>query len=310
MRPSKRHLLLILAGLALAVPAARAQVQPPPPPAATPAADPAPPTPQPGQEVVVLLKDGQKLKGRLVSQDANGVTIESSGARMQFPAASVQALALPGSAASEGPWPRDTNRTRYLYSPSGFMLRQGEGYLSQTELLITSVGYGVTDWLTLQAGTVLPLVLYQPSTVPFILAVKAGGSPSEVVHLAGGFQTFTVPGQSTGMVGFLYGTLTLGTENAHLGISAGPPFALTRGSNELGKVIVSISGNVRVGRSLALVSENWFVPVNGQTKLIGSAALRFIGERIGVDAGFLFPQGSGVAVPWLDFTWHWAGTGR
>jgi len=298
--------LAALACLALATPVARAQGTPAAPAAATDST----PTPQPGQEVVVLLKDGQKLKGRLVSQDSSGVTIESSGARMQFPAASVQALALPGSAASEGPWPRDPNRTRYLYSPSGYMLRHGEGYLSQTELLITSVGYGVTDWLTLQAGTVLPWVFHQPSTMPFILAVKAGGSPSEVVHLAGGFQTFTIPGESTGMVGFLYGTLTLGTENARLGLSAGPPFALTRGRSELGKVIVSVSGNVRVGRSVALVSENWFVPVNGETKVVGSAAIRFIGERLGVDVGFLFAQGSGVAVPWLDFTWHWDGPGR
>jgi hypothetical protein len=305
MKMIARSSLVALACLALAAPEARAEAPASPPAAATPAPPAAPPGPQPGQEVVVVLKDGQKLKGKLVSQDASGVTIESSGARMQFPSASVQAVAVPGSEAAEGAWPRDPNRTRYLYSPSGFMLRQGEGYLSQTELLLTTVGFGLTDWLTLQAGTILPWLIYEPSTLPFTVALKVGGSPSEYVHLAGGFQAFAAPGLATGAAGLLFGTVTLGTQDLNLGISAGPPFAIGTGTSELGKVVVSVSGNWRVARSIALVSENWFAQVDGSTEWIGSAAVRFIGDRLGVDAGFLFASGTTFPVPWLDFTWHW-----
>jgi hypothetical protein len=261
--------------------------------------------------VVVVLKDGQRLAGKLVSQGPEGVTIESSGVSMQLPAASIQLVALPGSDAAEGPWSRDPNRTRYLYSPSGFMLHQGEGYVSQTELFLTSVGYGATDWLTLQAGTVLPWVLFQPSTMPFVLAVKAGGSPSPYVHVAGGFQLVVIPGVTeVPAAGFLFGTLTLGTEDLHLGISGGPPFAFNKSTSVLGAAVFSVSGNWRVGRSVALVSENWIVPIDGTTKVVGSLAVRFIGERLGVDVGFLFARGASVPVPWLDFTWHWNGPGR
>lgn len=304
MRAPLRSSLVALACLALAAPQARAEGSAAPPATAAPAPSTAPPGPQPGQEVVVVLKDGQKLRGKLVSQDAAGVTIESSGARMQFPSASVQAVAVPGSEAAEGAWPRDPNRTRYLYSPSGFMLRQGEGYLSQTELLLTTVGFGVTDWLTLQAGTILPWLIYEPSTLPFTVALKAGGSASEYVHLAGGFQVFAAPGLATGAAGLLFGTVTLGTESLNLGVSAGPPFAIGSGTSELGRVVVSVSGNWRVARSIALVSENWFAQVEGSTEWIGSAAVRFIGDRLGVDAGFLFASGTTFPVPWLDFTWH------
>jgi hypothetical protein len=299
-----RRVLVALACLALAAPEALAQGPASPPATAAPAPPAAPPGPQPGQEVVVVLKDGQKLKGKLVSQDAGGVTIESSGARLLLPAATIQALAVPGSEAAEGAWPRDPNRTRYLYSPSGFMLRQGEGYLSQTELLLTTVGFGVTDWLTLQAGTILPWLIYEPSTLPFTVALKAGGSASEYVHLAGGFQVFAAPGLATGAAGLLFGTVTLGTESLNLGVSAGPPFAIGSGTSELGRVVVSVSGNWRVARSIALVSENWFAQVEGSTEWIGSAAVRFIGDRLGVDAGFLFASGTTFPVPWLDFTWH------
>ena len=304
MRPPVRRTLAVLACLALATPVAFAQeaAASPPPPAAPQA--PAAFTPQPGQPVVVVLKDGQRLTGTLVSQGADGVTIESSGVRLPIPASSIKLLAAPGSEAAEGAWPRDPNRTRYLYSPSGFMLRQGEGYVSQTELILTTVGYGLTDWLTVQAGTVLPWVFFDPSTMPFVLALKAGGSPSEYVHLAAGFQAFTIPGLGTGTAGLLFGTVTLGTEDLHLGVSAGPPFAIGSGTSELGKVVVSVSGNWRVARSIALVSENWFVQVEGSTEVVGSAAVRFIGERLGVDAGFLFAKGATVPVPWLDFTWH------
>jgi len=304
MRASLRTSLVALACLLLAAPEARAEGPAAPPATAAPAPSTAPPGPQPGQEVVVVLKDGQKLRGKLVSQDAGGVTIESSGARMQFPSASVQAVAVPGSDAAEGAWPRDPNRTRYLYSPSGFMLRQGEGYLSQTELLLTTVGFGVTDWLTVQAGTILPWLIYEPSTLPFTVALKAGGSASEYVHLAGGFQVFAAPGLATGAAGLLFGTVTLGTESLNLGVSAGPPFAIGSGTSELGRVVVSVSGNWRVARSIALVSENWFAQVEGSTEWIGSAAVRFIGDRLGVDAGFLFASGTTFPVPWLDFTWH------
>jgi hypothetical protein len=318
MRTPVRRTLAAFACLALATSAAFAQeaAAPPPsavPPAAPPATPPGAPaaaTPQPGQPVVVVLKDGQRLTGTLVSQGADGVTIESAGVRLPIPAASIQALALPGSEAAEGAWPRDPNRTRYLYSPSGFMLRQGEGYVSQTELILTTVGYGLTDWLTIQAGTVLPWVFFDPSTMPFVLALKAGGSPSEYVHLAAGFQAFTIPGVGTGTAGLLFGTVTVGTEDLHLGVSAGPPFAFGNGTSELGKVVVSISGNARISRSFALVSENWLVQVEGSTEVVGSAALRFIGERLGVDAGFVFAKGTTIPVPWLDFTWHFGKTGR
>ena len=294
-----RRSLAVLACLVIATAAPRAMAQ-----------EASPAWPQPGQPVVVLLKDGQKLQGTLLSRDADGIALEVSGARMQVPAGSIDQLAPPGSVAAAGRWPRDANRTRYLYSPSGFMLRQGEGYVSQTEIIITSVGVGLTDWLTLQAGTVLPVLFIEPRSTPFIVAVKAGGSPSPYLHLAGGFQVLGIPGYSEiPAVGFLFGTVTLGTEDLHLGISAGPPFVFVKSDSALGAAIVSVSGNWRMGRSIALVSENWFVPASGGLQAVGSLAIRFLGEHLAVDAGFVFANGAKAPLPWLDFTWHWDAPG-
>jgi hypothetical protein len=201
---------------------------------------------------------------------------------------------------------RDSNRTRYLYSPSGFMLKQGEGYLSQTELVLTSVAYGATDWLTLQAGTVIPALVYDPLHSPAIFAVKAGWSPAPLWHLAGGFQTFVLPDSSgTVAAGFLFATATWGTEDLHFGISAGPPFALSSETTDLGNVLVSLSANWRAFSHGALVTENWVITGGGRTHVVASGAYRFISDRIAVDVGLIFSDvTSGIPIPWLDFTWH------
>jgi hypothetical protein len=76
-------------------------------------------------------------------------------------------------------------------------------------------------------------------------------------------------------------------------------------TSELGSVIVSVSALARAGRRTALVTENWLVPVDGELHPVGSAALRFFGESVAIDAGFVFTEGVSAPIPWLDFTVHW-----
>ncbi len=271
-------------------------------------AAPRPPNPALGTEVELLLRDGQRLRGRFVARGQGGVTLEVEGGRITVPAAAIREEG-PGDRVVVAPSRiRDSNRTRYLYSPSGFMLRKGEGYLSQTELALTSVAYGLTDWLTLQAGTILPLAIYDPRYTPGVFAVKAGWSPAPRWHLAGGFQSLVLPVDDEVMAaGFLFATATWGTEDLHVGVSAGPPFQLSGEKSELGDVLVSVSANWRAFRHGALVSENWIVTGAGErTHFVGSAAYRFLAERVAVDLGLVFSDFSGgIPIPWLDFTWHW-----
>jgi hypothetical protein len=253
---------------------------------------------------LVVLKDGQQLRGKLVARDASGATIElPGGARVVVPAASIARIEL----AKEGQTEvrsRDPNRTRYLYSPSGFMLKGGEGYLSQTELLLTSVYYGVTDFMTLGIGTAIPF-LFVEDGANLVGTLKLGLSAGEYVHLATGVQAFWLPGVEAGTTaGFLFGTVTLGTPDLHLGVSAGPPFVAGDAANDVGDFIFSVSGNVRVSEHVALVTENWFAPSGSEGFYALSGAIRFIGQRLGVDAGLVFGKGATVPVPWLDFTWN------
>jgi len=285
------HLLLAVALLAAGPSAAAAE-------AAAPAAQ----TPA-GTPALVVLKDGQQLRGRLVAQDASGATLElEGGARVVVPAASIERIELAKAGQAEVR-SRDPNRTRYLYSPSGFMLKQGEGYVSQTELLVTSVAYGLTDHVTVGLGTAVPF-LFVEDGVNLVGTLKVGADVNEWVHVAAGAQGLWLPGIEAGTTaGLLFGTVTLGTPDLHLGISAGPPFVAGTDENDVGQVIFSISGNARVSEHLALVSENWILP-GGDGGYVLTGALRIIGQRLGVDAGLMFFKGSSVPLPWLDFTWN------
>jgi hypothetical protein len=314
----RRRLLAALPLLALALPAHGQVAQPPAPaqPASLAASAPAPastapvappaatPDPLLGKAVVVVMTDQQRIAGTLVSRDATKVVLTVSGARMEIPASSVYAVAAPETDEALGARAADPNRTRYLYSPSGFMLRAGEGYLSQSELIVTSVMYGVTDHLTLGVGSSIPF--WFGGYVPLVGTVKVGGSPTDWLHLAGGVQAFTVFGAGEKFAaGFIFGTVTLGTEDLNISVSGGPPWAAASGTTDVGSYVFSISGNWRMSRTLALVTENWLLPVEGKTEVVDSLALRFIGKNLAVDAGFIFKIGETYPIPWLDFTWHW-----
>lgn len=273
-------------------------------------------TPEPEARAMsrVTLQDGQVLRGFVVSRDAEHVVLElAAGGRLELSASVVETIEEESEARlrPDGEvWLPDPNRTRYLYAPSGMMLRQGEGYFSQKELFFTSMNYGVTDHLTLQAGAVLPAWLIQ-NGINFIGGLKVGGSLSDTVHLAAGAQALFLPGlmDSGAVTGFVFGTATYGTPDAHLSLAAGVPFSLyARGWDVVGNApLFTLSGNLRVGRQFALVSENWLLPALAQDvslPMINSLAGRIFGESWAVDIGLIRIPELSIPVPWLDFSWN------
>ncbi|HYQ82373.1 MAG TPA: hypothetical protein VEP68_12765, partial [Anaeromyxobacteraceae bacterium] len=133
------------------------------------------------------MKSGQEYEGWVVSRTADTLVLElSGGGQMTIPMLSVgsvterkEVTVHKGGAV----WPEDRNRTRYLMAPSGFMLRAGEGYFSQKELLFSEVGYGVTDWLTLSVGGAIPF-WFVSDGFNVIGGLKLGVSVTEILHLA------------------------------------------------------------------------------------------------------------------------------
>lgn len=263
----------------------------------------------------ITLRDGQVLRGVVVHRDARAVVVElATGGRLELPANQVTSVEAEQHAqvrANGEVWFQDPNRTRYLYAPSAMMLRQGEGYFSQKELLFSSINYGLTDHITLQAGAILPAWLMDGG-FNFIGGVKVGGNVTERLSLAIGAQALVFPGLGTGFpggaAGLLFGTATYGTPDAHVSLALGTPFVFSSGEDVFTRdYIVALSGNVRLNQQLALVTENWLLPTvsaGSYLPMLNSLALRIFGEHWAVDLGGIRAPDTSFPIPWLDFSYN------
>lgn len=301
---------LCLCTIALGLPALAADPEPSPAaPAESPLAD--------GEHelVKVVLTDGQELRGHLLADTPDSVSVELlSGGRLDLPRSSIRSVGRQHATIKNGTvWFEDPNRTRYFYGPSAMTLRAGEGYFSQKELIFTSVAYGLTDHITVLAGTAVPGWFFPGgSGINFIGAVKAGFQVHDYIHVAAGAESLVLPGFG-GVVGggFVFGSGTFGTRNFHATISAGKPFLFSSAAGNIGEVIVTASGSARLLPNLALVTENWFFPTattyNSEPLMFNAGGLRFMGDHLAADIGLIRIPGSPIPVPWLDFTYNFGG---
>ncbi|MBI3185786.1 MAG: hypothetical protein HYZ28_26915 [Myxococcales bacterium] len=212
----------------------------------------------------------------------------------------------------------DPTRTRYLYGASAFMLRQGEVQYSQIELFLSSVGVGVSDHLSLHAESFLPALLAGVAGLNGTVALKAGVRVYDQFHLAVGAQAFFIMlfFDRPLLGGNVFSTATFGEPDAHVSLSVGVPFLISGSVADIldpPAMIVALSGNIRVGENVALVAENWLMPIflrRGEFYLFVAAAARIFGERFSADIGGVWPftkrgPWSVVPIPWLSLTYQW-----
>ncbi len=193
----------------------------------------------------------------------------------------------------------DPAESRYLYATSGFMLPKGKVIFSQKELIFSSVHFGVTDNLTLQIGSVLPLLLSGESeTNNLILGLKRGGRLMERLSIAGGLQMFVFNNEALVIP---FGVLTLGKEGAHVSFNIGAPTVKVFSDDKESKLLLNISGKKRLSKSVALVGEIWRV----EKTLLYAPAVRFMGKQFSTDLGFVLTKEMPIPFPWLDFSYSW-----
>jgi hypothetical protein len=301
-----RHVspLILLLTFAHVAPA-RAQGAPPPPPGEAPG-DAAPVR-------TIVLTDGQRLSGQIVSEGATYRVRLTSGVEIEVPATAIERIEAGGPPA---PAANDTHRVSYFASPSAMMLRQGEGFVGQRELLYTNFGYGVTDFLTLEVGTALPLWFIDTGgpTINATSGLKVGGSPIDMLHVsvaAQGVFALARFGDGAGLVN-LNGTVTYGGEDAHASLNVGVPLTFDEGGQQL--IVSTLSGYYRFTDVVGVVTEHWYT-VSPQAQgafLFNALGARLTPGAFSIDVGLaLFstitrdgPElGIPFPLPWLNFQW-------
>ena len=257
----------------------------------------------------IELNDGSVYLGGILKEDIDVIAFKTlSGNKIEIRKVYIKnkELVEKGDFKNGVYWFRNPNPTRYLFGPSAFNLKAGEGYYQNTYLLLNSFNYGITDNISVGGGVELITLFSFPKGGPiFILTPKVGFEVAPKFNVGGGVLYLSVPdffsSNRTGL-GIAYGVATYGTENSN--ITGGIGWGFVEGDFSSTPVI-TISGIHRMSRKTALVSENWLIP-NGNTYAgIYSYGIRFFGEKLAVDLAFLNNQEISsnltLGIPYVDF---------
>ncbi len=252
-------------------------------------------------EMVQLeLTDGSNIVGNIIEEDENTILIRTlSNLEIRVPKGNIAERNIIKGQIEEGEfWHGDPNQTRMFFAPTGKALKQGEGYFSVYEIFFPFIAVGVTDWFTLAGGmTLIPGAESQA----FYIAPKF--TPVQMPNFDASIGViFLVVPESDDGVGIAYGVATYGTEKATLTLGLGFGFS---GGDFADKPIIVIGGEVRVSKSVKLISENWLV-LSGDVDLI-SFGVRFFGENLAADFGLITSTEAGDGFPffpWLGFAYN------
>jgi len=264
--------------------------------------------------ITLELSDGSILRGTIISEEADTVTIvTSAGLTITLPKSTIIARNITRGQMVEGRFHRfDPNYTRLLFTPTGRPLRKGEGYFTDYYVFFPGVAYGLTDHLSFMMGiSIIPGVGLDKQM--FFAAPRYGAELSEMFALSGGFLYMSFSGEFATGLAFVTGTYGPQERCFTAGIGLG----YTYDKNEVGEKefefakhpIFVWGGNVRLSNSVSLVSENWII--TGGNFDLGtqpfSVAVRFFGEHIAVDAGAIIMfeiLKEGFPIPWLSFVYN------
>lgn len=267
--------------------------------------------------MVVTLSDGQVLTGRAaVEADASVRLVLADGQELLIPATAVARLApvsqQPGAESSR--WGPDPNRSRYLYSPTAFPLGQGNGYVAQRALVLTTGAVGVFNFLDAELGVILPTLF--TGTPVATTGLKLAAPVHDKVRIGGGAQAVLVPADGLQAIGFAFANTTYGTPDTHVTLAGGA--ALDFSSADLWAGVATLGANHRLGPNTALITENWFIwltqddgPWGVPFFAVPSGGVRLFGPNFAVDLA-LVPVITGeselpvLPLPWVSFSWNWS----
>ncbi|MEF8795448.1 MAG: hypothetical protein V5A48_03275 [Salinivenus sp.] len=199
-------------------------------------------------------------------------------------------------------WFRNPQSTRYFFAPNALGIPKGEGYYQNTWILLNNVNYGVSDHFSIGGGTI-PIFLFGANAIPlWVLPKVSVSAPRSNLHLAGGAVLGGVLGEVSEGVGLLYGSATIGNRNQNVTLGLGYGYV---DGDVAGTPAVNLSGMLRVGPTVYLITENYIVPA-GETGTVVSAGVRWAPRNFAVDFALARPVGeeSGdlIGIPWLGVT--------
>jgi hypothetical protein len=191
------------------------------------------------------------------------------------------------------------NSEMYFVTPSAFALRKGEFSWHNTYLFFQSFDYGITDHITLGAGTETFFLFSEEGPRLAYLSTKVNYSISKNLRSSGGVLIGTTRGHynSTGFA-VLNTAVTFGNSDYHT--TAGVIVGYY--DNRLINVpLFSISGLARVSEHWAFVSNNLIVNDAINTTPFASLGMRYFSRHFSLDLAYFFELDEGIGIPFVGF---------
>jgi hypothetical protein len=271
---------LVLAGSACLTAGAEGASQPTAPQAAvTPA----------GVTDELVLRDGTHAYGHVERVDGPIVTFKTTaGAAIAVNASEIVSIRPVSGRIVAGEFRRqDPNPTRLFFGPTARSLKQGEGYAGVYEILLPFVQIGITDRVSVGAGT--PLIFGDGSAHPFWITPKVQVFERGATQASVGVMHFLNVGDGT--LGIAYVVGTRGTPDS--AITGGIGYAYDRSyDTSNGAAVVMIGGEHRVKRGMKVMTENYVF--NGGAILTGG--VRWLGEHFSADLALVVPTDGSWAI--------------
>jgi hypothetical protein len=254
--------------------------------------------------VSVRMRDGSVLVGTLSEQTTDSVQVTTSGGRLTVTRSAIAEMrVMPAADVHDGTyWAPDPHDTRLFFGPTGRTLERSSGYFSDVYLLILNGAYGITDRIMLGAGmSVIPFGDFFRDNL-YYLAPKVALVRGDSFNLAvGALVGFSGRVSGTGTVYYI--AATNGRPDASFTYGLG---YATAGGTVRGDILAMLGGSKRVSRRVALMTENYFLVGRGELNWAPLYGVRFIGDRLSTDLGFVNYVGHNAkpvfpGVPWLGF---------
>lgn len=244
-----------------------------------------------GEKVTIYMKDGNIFRGVVSVQTDNELTLTSNKTLINLQKDEIRRVEQD---VYEGKFAyRNSQDTRYFYSPTGIPIKKGKGYYQNIMLTSNFANYGVTKNFSVGGGFEF-LTLFSGVGGLYSFNTKFGFKITDDLH--GGVGTLSLGILGEEMVTLGYGVLTFGNSDNNLTIGSG---AVIRkpGPGESNQVIpINISGIRRISDRVSLVSENYFIQSTGdyggeklfsETIYIGIHGVRLMARRSAFDIGLI-----------------------
>jgi hypothetical protein len=248
----------------------------------------------------VELRDGSSFSGYVVEEDEEMLKIRTlAELEIVVPKSQIVKREIISGEIREGQlWYEDPNTTRMLFAPTGRGLKAGQGYFSVYEIFLPFIAVGITDWLAISGGmSLLPgaddQILY---IAPKITPLSTGN-----FDLSAGV-LYAKPPEADEGGGIVYAVGTYGTSVSSLTVGLGFGFS---GDDFADKPILVLGGDVRISRTVKLLTENWIIEGEGSLLSFG---IRFFGSSLAADFALIYPTESDddgfPFLPWVGFAYN------